>query len=80
MRIIRLKAENIRAIEKLELDEAFFENNKYLIVGKNGSGKTTLLEIIRLGLTINNEVFVDNPQYFTFLRDPAKESFIELTL
>lgn len=80
MRIIGLRAENIRAIEKLELDEKFFENNKYLIVGKNGSGKTTLLEIVRLGLTINNDVFVDNPQYFTYLRDPAKESIIELTI
>lgn len=83
MRITKLHLENFKGFDTLDLDEQFFKENKFLLVGKNGSGKTTLLEAIRLSVSTrhqSNTQIQPGNVYYNYLKDPSRQAVVEIHL
>ena len=84
MKISKLKIENIKCFEEIEIP---FENdndeitNWSLIVGDNGSGKTTILRCLALGLCdAKGASALLSELHGDFLRQDTNEGEIEVTL
>jgi len=80
MRITNLTISNFKAFESIVLDESFFDDDKFLLVGKNGSGKTTVLEALRFCIAAGNDNSQQSPYLYNALRDKTRPAEFELHL
>lgn len=74
MRLSKLKIENFRGIQSLEIE---FDRDITVLIGENNSGKTTVMEALRFGLDVVKSDKTNNFSEFDFYRDKDQKSRAE---
>ena len=80
MYIQKIKIENIKSIDNLEIDFGNSHSGWHVILGENGSGKSTLLKSIAIALISEGQIGGILPVWKDWLRNGEKNGKIELII